>query len=67
MTLDLNIHSYIRGCIYTPPVLVGLWLGSVEIQQAIYSAYEFVTCYDRCMYVCTLVYMYMYVNVGVHT
>ena len=41
---------YIRGCIFTPPELVGLWLGSVGIQQAIYSAYEFVTCYDRCMY-----------------
>ena len=38
----------IRGCIFTAPVLVGLWLGSVEIQQAIYRAYEFVTCYDRC-------------------
>jgi hypothetical protein len=50
--------EYIRGCIYTPPVLVGLWLGSVEIQQAIYSAYEFVTCYDRCMYSC--------INVRVH-
>ena len=48
----------LRGCIYTPPVLVGLWLGSVEIQQAIYSAYEFVTCYDRCMYSC--------INVRVH-
>ena len=37
----------ICGCIFTAPVLVGLWLGSVEIQQAIYRAYEFVTCYDR--------------------
>ena len=34
--------------IFTAPELVGLWLGSVEIQQAIYRAYEFVTCYDRC-------------------
>ena len=47
-----------RGCIFTPPELVGLWLGSVGIQQAIYSAYEFVTCYDRCMYSC--------INVRVH-
>ena len=54
----IDYFTYIRGCIYTPPVLVGLWLGSVEIQQAIYSAYEFVTCYDRCMYSC--------INVRVH-
>lgn len=44
----------ICGCIFTAPVLVGLWLGSVEIQQAIYRAYEFVTCYDRCTYVLDL-------------
>ena len=45
-----GIYMYVvRGCIFTPPELVGLWLGSVGIQQAIYNAYEFVTCYDRCM------------------
>ena len=47
-----------RGCIFTPPELVGLWLGSVGIQQAIYSAYEFVTCYDRCMYMYKLISLY---------
>jgi len=51
-------YMYIRGCIFTPPELVGLWLGSVGIQQAIYSAYEFVTCYDRCMYMYKLISLY---------
>ena len=49
-----TLYVYICGCIFTAPELVGLWLGSVEIQQAIYRAYEFVTCYDRCTYVLDL-------------
>jgi hypothetical protein len=52
----------ICGCIFTPPELVGLWLGSVGIQQAIYSAYEFVTCYDRCMYMNKLISLYQCVQ-----
>ena len=55
---SICVYTYIRGCIFTPPELVGLWLGSVGIQQAIYSAYEFVTCYDRCMYMYKLISLY---------
>ena len=58
--VSAHIHVYIPGCIFTAPELVGLWLGSVGIQQAIYSAYEFVTCYDRCMYMYKLISLYYY-------
>jgi hypothetical protein len=53
--VPVHTHTtyYIRGCIFTPPELVGLWLGSVHSRNTAsylpYSAYEFVTCYDRCM------------------